>query len=249
MRDPAHAAAIVGAMTRAVKIPVTVKMRAGWTEDEINAPLVARLVADAGASAVTVHGRTAKQAYTGSSDWALIDRVARERRHSGDRQRRSASSPSRSSSACGPTRVAGVHRRPRRAAQPLASGAGRRICSKAGRCATVSSAERGRVPPRLHRSAAARARRRGASASATPRRWRPRKRRARARGARAGPRALGDQQAARADVLVQQGARRRLAPAHPRQPGQLDRRAARHRPRVLRGRPDHAAARATASVG
>jgi nifR3 family TIM-barrel protein len=78
MRDPSHAAAIVGAMTRAVKIPVTVKMRAGWTEDEINAPLVARLVADAGASAVTVHGRTAKQAYSGSSDWSLIDRVARE---------------------------------------------------------------------------------------------------------------------------------------------------------------------------
>ena len=49
MRDPSHAAAIVGAMTRAVKIPVTVKMRAGWTDDEINAPLVARLVADAGA--------------------------------------------------------------------------------------------------------------------------------------------------------------------------------------------------------
>jgi nifR3 family TIM-barrel protein len=78
MREPRHAARIVGAMAKAVRIPVTVKMRAGWTEHEINAPLVARLVADAGASAVTVHGRTARQAYTGSSDWDLIARVASE---------------------------------------------------------------------------------------------------------------------------------------------------------------------------
>jgi tRNA-dihydrouridine synthase B len=76
MREPAHAASIVAAMVNAVKIPITVKMRAGWTEDEINAPLLARLVADAGASAVTVHGRTARQAYSGSSDWDLIGRVA-----------------------------------------------------------------------------------------------------------------------------------------------------------------------------
>jgi nifR3 family TIM-barrel protein len=78
MRDPAHAAAIVGAMAKAVRIPVTVKMRAGWNEDEINAPTVARLVADAGAAALTVHGRTARQAYSGSSDWSLIERVAHE---------------------------------------------------------------------------------------------------------------------------------------------------------------------------
>ena len=76
MRDPRHAAAIVGAMARAVKIPVTVKMRAGWNEDEINAPALARMVEDAGAAAVTVHGRTARQAYTGSSDWSLIAAVA-----------------------------------------------------------------------------------------------------------------------------------------------------------------------------
>jgi tRNA-dihydrouridine synthase B len=77
MREPSHAASIVAAMVKAVRIPVTVKMRAGWTEEEINAPLVARLVADAGASAVTVHGRTAKQSYSGFSDWDLIGRVAR----------------------------------------------------------------------------------------------------------------------------------------------------------------------------
>lgn len=76
MREPAHAAAIVRAMTAAVKIPVTVKMRAGWNEAEINAPVLARMVEDAGASALAVHGRTAAQSYTGSSDWSLIGRVA-----------------------------------------------------------------------------------------------------------------------------------------------------------------------------
>ena len=63
-------------MTRAVKIPVTVKMRAGWDASAINAPEVARRVADAGAAAIAVHGRTAAQSYTGYSDWDLIARVA-----------------------------------------------------------------------------------------------------------------------------------------------------------------------------
>lgn len=76
MREPEHAASVVGAMAKAVKIPVTVKMRAGWTEKEINAPLLARMVEDAGAAAIAVHGRTAAQSYTGESDWDLIARVA-----------------------------------------------------------------------------------------------------------------------------------------------------------------------------
>jgi tRNA-dihydrouridine synthase B len=76
MREPAHAASVVRAMASAVKIPVTVKMRAGWNEHDINAPVLARLVEDAGAAAVAVHGRTAAQSYTGESDWSLIARVA-----------------------------------------------------------------------------------------------------------------------------------------------------------------------------
>src|ERR687892_2091605 len=76
MREPEHAAAVVRAMARAVTIPVTVKMRAGWDADAINAPDLARRVEDAGASAVTVHGRTAAQSYSGSSDWDLIGAVA-----------------------------------------------------------------------------------------------------------------------------------------------------------------------------
>ena len=76
MREPEHAATVVRAMTRAVKIPVTVKMRAGWDADAINAPDLARRIEDAGAAAVAVHGRTAAQSYSGFSDWELIDRVA-----------------------------------------------------------------------------------------------------------------------------------------------------------------------------
>ena len=76
MREPSRAAAIVRAMCRAVRIPVTVKMRAGWDERDINAPLMARMMADAGAAAVAVHGRTAAQSYSGVSDWRLIETVA-----------------------------------------------------------------------------------------------------------------------------------------------------------------------------
>ena len=77
MRTPEHAAEVVGAMTRAVSIPVTVKMRAGWDGEHVNAPDLAKRVEQVGAAAVAVHGRTAAQSYTGRSDWSLIDEVAR----------------------------------------------------------------------------------------------------------------------------------------------------------------------------
>jgi tRNA-dihydrouridine synthase B len=77
MREPEHAASIVRAMTRAVEIPVTVKMRAGWNDREVNAPDLARRMEDAGAAALAVHGRTAAQSYSGHADWDLISRVAR----------------------------------------------------------------------------------------------------------------------------------------------------------------------------
>ena len=76
MREPEHAQEVVSAMARAVKIPVTVKMRAGWDHDQINAPEMARRMEDAGAAAVAVHGRTAAQSYSGQSDWDLIASVA-----------------------------------------------------------------------------------------------------------------------------------------------------------------------------
>jgi tRNA-dihydrouridine synthase B len=76
MKEPEQAAAIVAAMVRAVTIPVTVKMRAGWNDRLVNAVELARMVEAAGASAVAVHGRTAEQAYHGQADWDLIARVA-----------------------------------------------------------------------------------------------------------------------------------------------------------------------------
>ena len=76
MREPIHAARVVRSMTKSVGMPVTVKMRAGWDDSAINAPLVAQMMQDAGAAAVAVHGRTAVQSYRGTSDWELIDEVA-----------------------------------------------------------------------------------------------------------------------------------------------------------------------------
>src|SRR5471032_3166614 len=76
MREPAHAAEVIAAMTKADKIPVTVKMRAGWSDEERNAPVLAKMVQDAGASAIAVHGRTAAQSYSGSADWDLVARIA-----------------------------------------------------------------------------------------------------------------------------------------------------------------------------
>ena len=108
MRDPSHAAAIVGAMARAVKIPVTVKMRAGWNEDEINAPLLARMVA----GRRRVRGHRARP--HGEAGLHRHLRLVADRRASRASCRfpcsaaATASSPSRSSSACRTTRVAGV---------------------------------------------------------------------------------------------------------------------------------------------
>ncbi len=65
-------AAIVAAAVAAVDVPVTVKIRAGWDDDCINAVEMAQALEDAGAAAVTVHGRTAAQKYTGSADWGVI---------------------------------------------------------------------------------------------------------------------------------------------------------------------------------
>jgi len=76
MREPAHAAAVIAAMVKSVRIPVTVKMRAGWNDRARNAPELARMVQDAGAAAIAVHGRTAEQSYSGLADWTLVARIA-----------------------------------------------------------------------------------------------------------------------------------------------------------------------------
>lgn len=72
MRDLDHAASLIGAVTRAVKIPVSVKMRLGWDEASLNAPELARRAEQEGAGMITVHGRARSQFYRGHADWAAI---------------------------------------------------------------------------------------------------------------------------------------------------------------------------------
>lgn len=75
MKDPEKAAAIVSAVKGAVKIPVTVKIRAGWDERSKNAPEFAKRMEAAGADLITVHGRTRQQFYAPYSDNRIIAAV------------------------------------------------------------------------------------------------------------------------------------------------------------------------------
>ena len=75
MKDPDRAFAVAAAVVKAVSIPVTAKIRAGWDEDSINAVYIARGLEAAGIAAVTVHGRTKKQMYHGRSDNGIIRKV------------------------------------------------------------------------------------------------------------------------------------------------------------------------------
>ena len=72
MKNPQLAHDILAAMVKAVKIPVTVKFRAGWDDNNRNAVEIARAVEAAGVSAVAVHGRTRQQFYEGKADWSII---------------------------------------------------------------------------------------------------------------------------------------------------------------------------------
>lgn len=72
MKNPQLAHDILAAMVKAVKIPVTVKFRAGWDDANRNAVEIARAVESAGVSAVAVHGRTRQQFYEGKADWSII---------------------------------------------------------------------------------------------------------------------------------------------------------------------------------
>lgn len=75
MRDEAAAAAILDATVKAVRVPVTLKMRMGWDHASLNAPKLAAIAQAAGIRMVTVHGRTRQQFYTGVADWDFIARV------------------------------------------------------------------------------------------------------------------------------------------------------------------------------
>ena len=75
MKDPALAASIVRAVVAATSLPVTVKIRAGWDREHINAAEMAKRLEDAGASMICVHGRTREQMYAPSADWGIIRAV------------------------------------------------------------------------------------------------------------------------------------------------------------------------------
>jgi tRNA-dihydrouridine synthase B len=75
IRQPEKVAQIVDAVRRAVSIPLTVKTRSGWNKSQINILEVARVAEDAGADAITIHPRTAKQGFSGKADWYLIGKV------------------------------------------------------------------------------------------------------------------------------------------------------------------------------
>lgn len=77
MKTPELAARIVDAVKKAVPVPVTVKFRKGWDNGSVNAVEFARLLEQAGADAVAVHGRTRAQMYAGRADWDVI-RAVRE---------------------------------------------------------------------------------------------------------------------------------------------------------------------------
>ncbi len=77
LKNPQKIQAIVSSVVENVSVPVTVKIRSGWDENSINAVEVAKIVEQAGASAITVHARTRSQGYLGLADWNIIKEVKR----------------------------------------------------------------------------------------------------------------------------------------------------------------------------
>ena len=75
MKDPEKAMKIIEAVVRAVKTPVTIKIRKGWDKGNVNAVEFAKMAEAAGASAISVHGRTRTQMYSGKADWDIIREV------------------------------------------------------------------------------------------------------------------------------------------------------------------------------
>lgn len=75
LKNPPLIKEIVEAVVASVPIPITVKIRSGWDSNNINAVEVAKIIEEAGASAITVHPRTRSQGYKGNADWSIIKKV------------------------------------------------------------------------------------------------------------------------------------------------------------------------------
>lgn len=75
MKNPGLVRKIVTSVSKAIKKPLTVKIRKGFDEDNINAVEIAKIIEDSGAAAVAVHGRTRQQYYSGKADWDIIRQV------------------------------------------------------------------------------------------------------------------------------------------------------------------------------
>ena len=75
LKDPQKIYEIVSSVVKAVSVPVTVKIRSGWDQNNINAVEVAKICESAGASAICVHPRTRSQGYSGKADWNIIKQV------------------------------------------------------------------------------------------------------------------------------------------------------------------------------
>ena len=75
MKNPVLAGQVIEAMAKAIKKPVTVKIRKGFDEEHVNAVEIAKIAEASGAAAVAVHGRTREQFYTGKADWDIIRQV------------------------------------------------------------------------------------------------------------------------------------------------------------------------------
>ncbi|MDO4444726.1 MAG: tRNA dihydrouridine synthase DusB [Bacillota bacterium] len=75
MKNPGLVREIVTSVAKAIKKPLTVKIRKGFDEDNINAVEIAKIIEDSGAAAVAVHGRTRQQYYSGKADWDIIRQV------------------------------------------------------------------------------------------------------------------------------------------------------------------------------
>ncbi len=75
MKDEDLAVRIMDAVVKAVKIPVTMKTRMGWSSENLNAPSLAKKAQDVGIKMITIHGRTRCQMYRGNANWEFVSKV------------------------------------------------------------------------------------------------------------------------------------------------------------------------------